>query len=206
MNVAASLCRRVATASTRNAEFVSNASAVSYQIARGTAEWRQAHRTISTQSRELGRIVLLKKCIKSLEENVAFYKASEGSMNGELAAATAQSTRLGQLFDSVRADGGDLQEKLEARDAVLRSIIEYSCATLEPSFRALVENFCAGLNSSLSEACRTGYIDSQFHADNAINSSLSGFWEVLRWKMVLVPTSAKTLFITRLTTKSSNHR
>lgn len=101
LNDVMSLCERVAFAGTREAELLSNESTTLNKIATATAELRQARDTISTQSRELAKIAQLKMSIKSLQDNVAFYEASEESLKGELAAVTMESTRLGQLFDSV---------------------------------------------------------------------------------------------------------
>lgn len=63
----------------------------------------------------------------------------------------------------------DLQERLKGRDAVIRSVVEDSCATLGPSLRSFVENFGAGLNNSVSEAFRAGFIGSQLHDGAAID-------------------------------------
>lgn len=62
-----------------------------------------------------------------------------------------------------------LEESLDARDAVIRSIVKDSCATLEPSLRGLIENFRADPDRSMSEAFCVGSTGSQFHADTAID-------------------------------------
>lgn len=40
------------------------------------------------------------------------------------------STRLGQLFDNIRAEVAELEKRLGAKDAVIRSVAEDSCALL----------------------------------------------------------------------------
>lgn len=67
---------------------------------------------------------------KSLEDNVRFHEASEESLKSEISAAITESTRLGQLFDGIRADVADLKERLGTRDAAVRSIVDHLCATL----------------------------------------------------------------------------
>lgn len=59
---------------------------------------------------------------------------------------TTKSTRIGQLFDSVRAGVAELQERLCLREVVIGSIFGDSCAMPGPSLRSLVENFRAVLN------------------------------------------------------------
>lgn len=54
----------------------------------------------------------------------------------------------------------DVKERLGARDAFFRYIVEHSCATLGPSLKSLVENFGTGLNKSVDEAFRAGSIAS----------------------------------------------
>lgn len=68
----ASLRGRVSVASTRETELLYSASTASSHIEKATEESYQARDTISTHSRELAKIALLKKSIKSLENNVAF--------------------------------------------------------------------------------------------------------------------------------------
>lgn len=74
------------------------------QIATATAELRQARDTISTNCRELTKIAQLKIFIISLEESVASMNPVRRVLKSELAAATTESTRLVQLFDSIRAE------------------------------------------------------------------------------------------------------
>lgn len=57
-----------------------------------------------------------------------------------------------------------------ARDSNIRSVVEYSCASIGPSFRSLVDNLRARLNKSVSEVFCARSILSQFHADAAIDS------------------------------------
>lgn len=111
--------RRVAVASTHIVKLPFCASAASCQIAGATTRLRQACDTILTQSKELENITQLEMYLKSLIDSVTFSKASEQSIRSTSATATTESTRLGQLFDSTRAEMVDLQSKLAARDAVL---------------------------------------------------------------------------------------
>lgn len=107
--------------------------AASGQIARATAELRQACDTISTQRREFAKIAQLTMSIKILEGNIAFYKVSEADLKGKLAKIMAKSTRLEESFDGTRTPVLDLREKLAPKDAVVRSIVQDSCVTLRPS-------------------------------------------------------------------------
>lgn len=73
----ASLRGRVAVTSTRKVDLHSGPSAASCQIEKDTAELCQARDTISTQSKDMAKIVRLKTSIKLLEDNVEFYEASK---------------------------------------------------------------------------------------------------------------------------------
>lgn len=106
-------------------------------MAGATAELRQTRDTISTQRMELGTVVQLKSSIKNLEYIVAFYKKSGKSIKSELAAKETESIRLGQLFDDVRPEVSDIQQKLGGRDAVTQSIVGESCPLLGPFSGAL---------------------------------------------------------------------
>lgn len=108
---------------------------------------------------------------------MAFYEASEKILKSEIAAATTESTRLGQFFSNVCAEVTDLQERLGAMDAVVRSIVEDSCVSLGQYHRSLVENSRAGHNKSVREAFRAGFIGSQFHSDASINGIALHFSE-----------------------------
>lgn len=68
---------QVAVVGTCAAELVSSASAASGQMERTTTELRQARDTISNQAKELAKIAPMKMSIKSLEDKVEFYEASE---------------------------------------------------------------------------------------------------------------------------------
>lgn len=83
---------------------------------------------------------------------------------------TTESTRRCQVFDIVRVEVVDQQEKLTARDAVVQSIVEDLCAMPKPSHRSLAKGFRAGLNMPMSEVFRIASIDTQFHADTAMHS------------------------------------
>lgn len=102
--------------------------------------------TISTQSKELVRIVRLKMFTKRLEDTAAFYDAREESLMSELSAATTESTGLDRLLDGVRTEMADLQKRSGAGYTVIRFIIEDSCSTLGPSLRTPNDNFCVAPN------------------------------------------------------------
>lgn len=68
--------------------------------ARATVELNQAHKTISTQSRELAKIAQFKFSLKIPKDNVVFYETNEENLKGKLAKVTVGRKRLGQLFDS----------------------------------------------------------------------------------------------------------
>lgn len=53
------------------------------------------------QSKALADIAQTKMFIKRLQDNEAFYQASEESLRSELVAATMKSTPFDQLFDGV---------------------------------------------------------------------------------------------------------
>lgn len=54
---------------------------------------------------------------------MSFYKTSEDEMKRELAAALDDSTWLSQLFDEIRVEVVDLQERLSTKDGPIRSIV-----------------------------------------------------------------------------------
>lgn len=154
---------------TRETELLSSASAASTQMRTATDELRQERHTTSTQGRVIAKIKQLKMIIKSLEDDVSFTEGSGEDVNSELAATITESTWLCQLFDSVRAEGAEIQERLGGRDTVIPSIIKYSCVTLAPSLMNSVKTFRALLNKSVSQTVRTGSIGSQLYAVAAID-------------------------------------
>lgn len=156
-------------ASTRETELSSNASPVSDQMARATAELCPARDTISTKSKELSMVAQLKSVINSHEDDMAFYDTSEKELKKKLVVATNESIRPSQLADDIRVEVVALQKQLRIRDGVIRSIIEYSCASLGPSPRRLVNSLSAGLDKSVPEAYSAGSIHFQFHAYTAID-------------------------------------
>lgn len=122
-------------------ELLSTASVASSQIVRFTAVLRHAHDISSAHSKKLSRISQLKLSIKSMRDTVEFHKAHEEGLNVVLAKGTAECTRLGELFDSTGAQLVVLREKLAAKDAVVKSIVENICTMLGPSLRNVVEGF-----------------------------------------------------------------
>lgn len=74
---------------------------------------------MSTQDLALASITQSKTSIKTLEDNVAFYEASEENLKSELMVVRTESTALGQLFNDIRAEVADFQELLGVRHAVI---------------------------------------------------------------------------------------
>lgn len=68
--------------------------------------------------------------IISPEENVAFYEFSEEGLKVELADVTAETTRLGEFLECMRAQMGYLRENMAAKNVVARYIGQDSCANL----------------------------------------------------------------------------
>lgn len=71
----------------------------------------------------------------------------------------------------------ELQEKLVAKDAAFNLVVHASCATLGPSRRCLVENFCLGFDKSVGDAFHLGSLQTKIHADTAIDSMTLHFSE-----------------------------
>lgn len=139
------------------------------QMTRATAGFCKVCHTVWSQSKELAKVAHLKSFINILGENVSFYEVCDERLIKELAAVINHSTRYGQLVDDIRAELVDLLKRLCARDGVVRFIIEYLCASPEPSIQGSVENHSASLSKSMDEDFCAGSIGSQLHADTAIN-------------------------------------
>lgn len=122
-------------------------------------------------------IAHLKVSITDVKVNAAFHEASEESFNDELARATAERTQIGTLFDSARVDVVEMQEKLAAKDTAIEPVVAASCATLWPSIRSLVESFRVVLNKSVGNDFQIGSLDTQLHADTAIDGVTLHFAE-----------------------------
>lgn len=90
--------------------------------------------------------------VKSLEDNTPFYDASEEGLKGELAKKTAENTWLREFFDSMRAQRVDFRERLAAKAAVARLVVQDSRAMLRLYLRYIVQNFRAGLIKLVREA------------------------------------------------------
>lgn len=56
-----------------------------------------------------------------------------------------------------------------ARDWLIQSIVEGSCASLKLSLRGTLENFRVGLNKSVNEAFHAGPIGAEAHAETSLN-------------------------------------
>lgn len=80
-----------------------------------------------------------------------------------------KSTWFDQLFDNVDEELDDSPERLGARDAATRSIVEDPCATIGPFFNSFVHNFRAGFNKSVSTASRAFCIETQFYAEASVD-------------------------------------
>lgn len=98
-------------------------------------------------------------------------------LKNELAAPISKNTRLSQIFDDIRTKGVVSIERLGASGVVLLSIVEDTCASLEPSLEGLIENFCVGLNKSVNEAFRAGSTGSKFHTNTSIDDTTPPFSE-----------------------------
>lgn len=101
---------------------------------------------------------------------MAFQEASEKELNNELAALITVITWLSQFVDDIHVKVVSLQEKLVAKNGVIRSVVEDSRALFALYLRGLVETFRVGLNMSANEAFRAGSFGSPFHSDAANNS------------------------------------
>lgn len=121
-------------------------------------------------------------------------------------AAMTESTKLSLLLDRTYMEAIDLREKWAATDTVPRFILKDSCAKLVPSPRGLIEDFRAGLNRSMIEAFHVGSINSQFHADTAIDYVMLLFWEMLHRTMVAIQPKKTTLMIFTVTARLSNFK
>lgn len=78
------------------------------------------------------KIGQLERTIKSQEYNVAFYNSTVKNLKWELAKEMAESTRLKYLFDSVHALVVDMRERFSAKDAVVKFVVQDSCAVPGP--------------------------------------------------------------------------
>lgn len=93
----------------RETRLLTSASAAFIQIERATPELRWSFQTTSIQSRELVKVLQLKMSIKNEKESDAFYKASKECLKGELEKITADSSSIGELFVSARANVAEMQ-------------------------------------------------------------------------------------------------
>lgn len=85
------------------------------------------------------------------------------SLSSDLATKTTESTPLGQLLDSMRAERVDVEEQYAARNAVASFIVADFYAMPGPSVKGLVENNRAVRKKSVSEAICVGSTDPQYH-------------------------------------------
>lgn len=116
--------------------------------------------------------------IKRQEDSILFYKACEESSPRDLAMATTESTLPVHLLDNVHVEATNLQGKLSAIDAVVWTVFESSCVTLEPFLSGFVESFRAGPTKAVGDKFRAGFSDAPIHADNFIDSITVHFLEV----------------------------
>lgn len=122
------------------------------QKPRPTVEFRHVRDKILTQSKELSMIAQLETLIKNLEKNVAFYEASDEELKSELVKKTEENTRLEELFDNMSAQLVDLQEKLAAKDAAIKSVVQESYTKFRTSLKSLINNFRVALNKPAGDA------------------------------------------------------
>lgn len=78
----------------------------------------------------------------------------------------------------MRAETVELRESLNAKDGIIRFIVEKSGALVGLSHRGLVQNFFASLNKSVNEFFDACSIRSQLHADASIDGITLRFLEV----------------------------
>lgn len=71
----------------------------------------------------------------------------------------------------------DIEKRFTARDVVIWSITEDSCASIGPSQQGLAENFHANMDKSKKETFRAVYTGPQFYADTAVNGTTLRFSE-----------------------------
>lgn len=106
-----------------------------------------------------------------------FHKASGEKLKNELAATITGTTRLRQLVKYISAEEVDLRQRLCAVDCAIRPIIESWCLLFWLLFRAVVENFRAGLVELVNDAFRAGFTGYQLHSCAAIDGSALRFLE-----------------------------
>lgn len=121
------------------------------------------------QSKELATIEQLKMSFERLGDNVAFYDASAERLKGDLLKETADGNALWKSFYSTRAHAVESWNILAAEDVLTMSIVQVYRVTLSRTLKKLIENFCTGLNRSVSHAFRIGPIGVQFHPDTTID-------------------------------------
>lgn len=83
------------------------------------------------------------------------------------------------MYDCLRTQVVELEEKLTARYASVRSIISDPRMLLGPSIRGLFETFQAGHGKSVRDALRRGFIVAWLHVNTTINGIALQFWEVV---------------------------
>lgn len=138
-NDVACLRERAAAASRGEVELFSSTFAANNHISRTTADLRFVRDKISTQSKELVKVAQFKSSTEVFGDNVMFYEASEEKLKKELVVTINDSTRLSKLANEMRAEVADIRERLGVWNSLIRLIIDYSCASLGPSLRGLIE-------------------------------------------------------------------
>lgn len=93
-------------------------------MGRGTAYFRLANNTISSEGKQLARNAQSKSSTKGQEDNMGFQDRNKNDLKCELTAAMTVSIWLSQLFDDVCAEVANLRERLSAKHVVIGSIIE----------------------------------------------------------------------------------
>lgn len=62
-----------------------------------------------------------------------------------------------------------MRRKLAAKNAVIKSVVQASCATLGSCTKGMVKNFCLRLDRSVCDAFRLCSLLTQFHTDISID-------------------------------------
>lgn len=139
LDALAGLREGMAVSDRYEAELLANASAALGQIAMATEKLCQAWDMMSRPAKELVKTAQLKTSIKRVEENIALFVAIEEVMKDELAKALAEITFSREIINSTRSQEVDLRKTLAAKDAVIKSIVQNSCARFGSRLRSLVQ-------------------------------------------------------------------
>lgn len=104
----------------------------------------------------------------NLKEIPALHKAGVEGSKDERMMITAESTQIGALFDGERVLVVDFQEKLAARGAVTKWVVQDSHATLVLRTKILVKHFSVVLNRPVRDAFWLRSLVAKFPASTVI--------------------------------------